>query len=525
MFLLRHFTFLVACLVAAPAALHAQPEFPSDLDAYVTDVLRTFEVRGAAVAVGKDGRVVLARGYGVRALGQPAPVDDRTLFGIASNSKAFTAVALGMLVEDGKIEWDAPVTRYLPWFQMWDPYVTRELTVRDLLVHRSGLGLGAGDLLWWPPTSYNEEDIVRRLRYVKPATSFRSSYAYDNVLYITAGQLVEAVSGQTWAAFVRERILQPLGMTDTSPSPVGPADGANVAVTHAPVEGSVRAVPPFLADNADAAAGIHSNAHDIAKWLVVQLDSGRVGPNGRIFSPDVTRELWSLVTPIPVRPPSPSLAPLATDYYGYGLGFFVQAYRGRKLVTHTGGLPGFVSRVAMIPGEKLGVAVLTNQESGAAFNAIAYRILDHFLGAEPHDWLGAYKALVDRSAAGIARREAEIAAARDSTARPSLPLAAYAGTYTDDWYGDVEIVQEGEGLVIRFTKTPWLVGDLVPWQHDTFVARWHDRSVRADAFVTFDLTPRGEIEEVKMEAVSPATDFSFDFHDLSLRKSTAAGGR
>src|SRR5262249_17978895 len=162
----------------APAAVESAPP---DLDAFVAKVLKTFEVPGISLAIVRDGKVVIARGYGVRKLRDAAPVDSRTLFGIASNTKVFTATALGLLVEAGKVEWDAPVVRYLPGFQMWDPYVTRELTIRDLLVHRSGLGLGAGDLLWWPASTYDRKEIVRRLRYIKPATSFRNAYAYDNV--------------------------------------------------------------------------------------------------------------------------------------------------------------------------------------------------------------------------------------------------------------------------------------------------------------------------------------------------------
>jgi len=189
---------------------------PPDLDRWVERALQTFAVPGIALAIVKDDRVVVAKGYGVRKLGDPAPVDGRTLFGIASNTKAFTATALGLLVEEGKIEWDAPVVRYLPAFAMWDPFVTRELTVRDLLVHRSGLGLGAGDLLWWPESTYNRKEVARRLRFIPPATSFRSAYAYDNVLYLVAGELIEAVSGQTWEDFVATRILAKVGMTGTN---------------------------------------------------------------------------------------------------------------------------------------------------------------------------------------------------------------------------------------------------------------------------------------------------------------------
>ncbi|WP_457652578.1 serine hydrolase [Rhodocaloribacter sp.] len=505
---------LFLALFFAPTLLSAQP---IGFDAYVEEVLEAFEVPGAAVAIVKDGRVVMTKGYGVRTLGEPDPVDAHTLFGIASNTKAFTATALGLLVEEGKIAWDGRVIDYLPWFRMADPYVTHEMTVRDLLVHRSGLPLGAGDLLWWPPSTYDRKEIARRLRYVPLAKSFRSAYAYDNVLYLIAGEVIEAVSGMTWEDFVRTRILDVVGMTESNVSHAAAAHGGNVATPHARIDGTVRPVKPFDSDNTNPAGGINSNAVDIAKWLVTQLDSGRVAVDRRLFSPAVTRELWTLVTPMPIGDPPPSLAPLRTNFRGYALGFEVREYRGRKLVTHTGGLPGYVSRIAMLPELRAGVAVFTNQESGAAFNAIAYRVLDDFLGVAPNDWLGAYRALTAARAENLARAEAQTAAACDSTVGPSLPLDAYAGTYTDAWYGDIVIGREGDGLVIRFGHTPSLVGALEHWQYDTFVARWYDRELRADAFVTFALTPEGRIREARMRAVSPATDFSFDFRHLLLK--------
>ena len=214
-------------------------------DAYVTQVMKAFEVPGLAVTVVKDGAVVLAKGYGVKKLGDPAPVDAQTRFGIASNTKVFTATALGVLVEEGKIEWDAPVVRYLPGFQMWDPWVTRELTVRDLLVHRSGLGLGAGDLLWWPPSTYDRKEIARRLRFLKPVASFRTAYAYDNVLYLVAGQVIEAVSGQSWEDFMTTRILAKVGMSGSNVTHSGALGGGNVAAPHARIDGVVRPVAPF----------------------------------------------------------------------------------------------------------------------------------------------------------------------------------------------------------------------------------------------------------------------------------------
>jgi CubicO group peptidase (beta-lactamase class C family) len=492
-----------------------QGTLPPDFDAYVARVLQTFKVPGAAVAIVKDGRVVIARGYGVKKLGVPAPVTSRTRFGIASNTKLFTATALGMLVEEGKIEWDAPVIRYLPSFAMYDPWVTREITVRDLLVHRSGLGLGAGDLLWWPASTYDRKEVVRRLRYIKPATSFRSAYAYDNVLYQVAGELVEAVSGQTWEQFMSSRVLSKVGMTQSN---VSHADmsGPDVATPHAEVEGSVRPIAPFTGESTNPAGGINSTAEDMAKWMIVQLDSGRLGDGSRLYPVTTTRQLWRIVTPLVANPPPPALAWTGANFRGYALGVNVTEYQGRKMLTHTGGLPGYVSQVTMIPELRLGVAVLTNQESGSAFQSITLRALDAYLGVPPHDYPAIF-ASFDREALARAQRiESEASAKRDSASGPSLPIAAYAGNYSDPWYGDIAIAQENGKLVMRFSHTPSLVGDMVHWQHDTFIARWRDRELRADAYVTFALNPDGTIDHATMQAVSPLTDFSFDFQDLFL---------
>ena len=512
--LLRLSRVLPALLFVTPlAAQKAPPTF----DAYVRRVMRTFTVPGLSVAIVKDGKVVLAKGYGVRRMGDPAPADEHTRFGIASNTKLFTATALALLVEEGKLEWDAPVIRYLPWFAMHDPYVTRELSIRDLLVHRSGLGLGAGDLLWWPPSTYDRKEIARRLRYIPPATSFRSAYAYDNVLYTVAGDVIEAVSGQVWEDFVRTRILQKVGMTDSDVLHSGAGESGNIAGTHAEVEGTVRPIAPFLSDNTNPAGGIMAGAADMAKWLIVQLDSGKVAGGGRLFSPGTTTQLWRDVTPTPIGDPPDGLPHLRPHMAGYALGLNVRDYRGRTLLQHTGGLPGYVSKVAMIPELRLGVAVLTNQESGVAFESIVYQVLDHYLGAKPPDYPAAYQRLQQKGREELRALDRQASVTRDSTSGPSLPLERYAGTYRDAWYGDVTIALEEGGLVIRFTRSPSLVGDLIHWQHDSFLARWRDRELRADAYATFSLDYDGSIERLRMVPSSPAVDFSFDFQDLVLR--------
>ena len=346
-----------------------------------------------------------------------------------------------MLVEEGKIEWDAPVVRYLPAFALSDPCVTRELTVRDLLVHRSGLGLGAGDLLWWPPSTYDRKEIARRLRYIPLATSFRSAYAYDNVLYLVAGELIETVSGQSWEDFVAGAFCPAWHDGGNVHHSAAASTAGNVAATHAPVDGKVRPIAPFASDNTNPAGGINAGAADMAKWMIAQLDSGRVGTSGSgVNGPPGRNGPWSRRSP---GSPPPELAALAASFNGYALGFGVRDYRGQKLVTHTGGLPGYLSRVAMLPDKKLGVVVLTNAESGAAFDAIAWQVLDHYLGVPKFDWLGNYAKVVARFDSITAAEDQATAAARDSTSHPSLPLARYAGTYRDSWYGDVSVAFEG----------------------------------------------------------------------------------
>jgi CubicO group peptidase (beta-lactamase class C family) len=512
---------LLAAVLAGGAALAApppspSPAWPASLDALVERARREFEIPAVGLAVVKDGRVVVAKGYGLRRLGDPTPADEATLFAIASNTKAFTAAALGLLSEDGTLAWDDPVTRHLPAFQMYDPYVSRELTVRDLLTHRSGLGLGEGDLLYFPPSTYTPREIVEKVRYLKPASSFRSGYAYDNILYIVAGEVVAAASGTTWEAFVRDRLLRPLGMKDSVPTAAALPPGANLAAPHARVDGAVRPVPPDAGDNLAAAGGIHSSARDMARWLLALLEAGRPGTSAtapRVLGPALVQEMWTAHTLMPIVDPPAALAALKPRFLSYGLGVTVRDYHGRKLVTHTGGLAGMVSRVALVPEEALGIVVLTNQESDGGRDAIAFGMLDKFLGAAETDWVGSFREAA--RAADEHTRDVEMrqAAARARDSRPSLPLSGYAGRYRDAWYGEAGIQTEAGHLVLRFARSPGLVGDLEHWQYDTFLARWRDRNVPA-AFVTFALRPDGTIDQVKLAAVSPAADFSYDYQDL-----------
>jgi CubicO group peptidase (beta-lactamase class C family) len=502
------FIILLAQLVLAQATP------PDDLDAYVNQAMKTFGVPGLSLAIVKDGKVVLAKGYGVRKLGESTPVDEHTLFGIGSNTKAFTSAALATLVDEGKISWDDPVYERIPGFQMYDPYVSKEMTIRDLLTHRSGMGLGEGDLLFWPHTTFTRKEIVYRLRFMKPASSFRSRYAYDNLMYVAAGQIVENVSGKSWEDYIRDRILTPLGMRDTNLTNSAWKTGENYAWPHSKLPGTLQVIDFVPLDNAAPAGSINSSATDMAKWLLLQLNRGKfLDRDGRLFSQKQADEMWSAHTIVPIDNPPAPLAALKPHFSDYALGWGLRDYHGRLLVGHTGGVAGFVSLVRLLPEENLGIAVLTNAEEGGAFSAIGYHIIDHYLKLPVADWIAAFKEVETKSeqhAADVMRQQASSRAANSG---PSLPLEKYAGVYNDAWYGPATIRIANGKLVFTLDHTPKALGDLEHWQYDTFKAHWRDRTIE-DAFVTFALRPDGSIDHFTMAAVSPLADFSFDYQDL-----------
>ena len=521
--------------VAAPApaasAISAASPASSQLTYLSTDVervMKQFDVPGIAIAIVKDGQVLAAQGFGVRKLGAPDKVDAKTLFEVASNSKAFTAAALAMLVDEGKLAWDDPVTKHLPDFQMYDAYVTHEMTVRDLLTHRSGLGLGAGDLLWWPTTSFSTDEIIHKLRYIPPSTSFRSSYAYDNLLYIVAGKIIAAKSGKTWGETIRERILTPVGMTTTTTSLAENAGNPNVANAHSKINDRIAAVKAMPVPNAVGAVGINTNAEDIARWMNVLLAQGKLpaganagsgtdGKEARLFSAKQARELWTAQTPMRTGEPNAKLAGTRANFAAYGLGFQLRDYHGRLLALHSGALQGFYSKVVLVPEEKLGIAILTNAESGGSLNALQWQLLGRLVDKDDKtDWIGAVAAVEDEMHAKEKARLAKTSASRAAKSQPSLPRTAYDGDYQDPWYGIATIKHVGGKQVLSLSRTPDLTGELEHYQHDTFIVRWKERNFNADAYVTFALNPDGSIERMKMQPISTETDFSYDFQDLNF---------
>jgi CubicO group peptidase (beta-lactamase class C family) len=504
--------FLALCASSPLLAQLTAP--PPDLDAYVTSVLKTFAVPGLSVAIVKNGRVVLAKGYGIRKIGDSTRVDEHTLFGIGSNTKAFTSALLAKLVDEGKITWDDKVYERLPGFQMYDPYVSHEMTIRDLLTHKSGMGLGEGDLLFWPHTTYSRNEIVYRLRFMKPQSSFRSHYAYDNLMYIAAGQIIAALTGKSWEDNVRQQIFVPLGMSTTNLTNESWKAGDNYAWPHSRLPGKMQAIDFVSLDNAAPAGAINSSASEMARWVLLQLNHGKFpDANARLYGEKQSREMWSPQTILPIEDPPPALATLKPNFADYGLGWTLRDYRGHKLIGHTGGVAGFVSKVQMVPDEGLGIVVLTNAEEEGAMDSIAYHLLDYYLKILPTDWAKAFRdaeLAEEQQAADVMKKHA---ASRAANSTPSLALEKYAGIYNDAWYGPSTIRMQDGKLVFTLDHTPKAIGDLEHWQYNTFKTRWRDRTIE-DAFLTFALKPDGTIDHFTMLPVSPLADFSFDYQDL-----------
>ena len=508
----------ILVLLSVTIAAQAQPMNATAIDSLVTRTLRTFEVPGIAVCIIKDGKVIHSKGYGVRSLDTRQPMDENTLFGIASNSKAFTTAALGMLVDEGKLNWDDKVRKYIPEFKLFDPYVTEEFTIRDLLCHRSGLGLGAGDLMFFPDSSdFTIPDILHNLQFLKPVTSFRSQFAYDNNLYIVAGEVVARASGMSWEDFIENRILRPLGMTHSAASYDRLRDSSNVIDGHARVEGKVRVIARSRSKVDHAAGGIYSSIADLSKWVLLHLAGGKYGDNRQLFSPSVLRERWAAQTILPIGGPGP----YNTHFAAYALGFGVSDVKGYKQVSHTGGLEGMVTQITMIPELQLGIIVLTNQEEGAAFTAITNQIKDSYLGITGTDRVTEY----------ATRRKAQLndekkltdsiwkeVALFQSRQTGSVDLSKYTGTYRDSWLGDIVISVKNGKPWFDSKRSPKLTGELLPYKGNSFIVKWRDRSMNADAYVLFSLDERGLATGIRMKPVSPLTDFSYDFQDLDFSR-------
>ncbi len=518
---------VIATGLSMAAAASAAP--PPDFDAHVDKVIRDHDVPGMAIAIVEQGKIVHAKGYGVRRLGGTEAVDADTLFPTGSTGKAFTAAALAILVDEGKLHWDDKVIDHLPDFRMYDPWVTREITVRDLLVHRSGLGLGAGDLLFIPRSSRSRTDIVRALRNLKPATSFRSNYAYDNILYIVAGEVIAATSGQDWESFMRERVFKPAGMDSSVSDEKDRFANPNRAQPHARLDPRVRGLGPQqvlperegLGQVGAPAGGLSSSANDLAHWLQIQLAHGALPDSDgkRLYSEASAQAMWTPQVPVPINTYPAPISDITPQFSSYALGWNVQDYRGVKVVQHGGAVFGVLTFIVLVPERNLGISLQINSEDVGVMRGLGYELLDHYLGFEPRDWVAAfdtwYKQRLD---GGLAALQASGKSARKAS-RSSLPASGYAGRYADAWYGPIEITERSGKLRIDFQQTPNMAGTLSHWQYDTFRSEWDDSSIEP-AYVTFALDAEGKVARMTMKPVSPLADFSYDYQDLVFAPST-----
>lgn len=488
-----------------------------EVDVLVENTLKTFNVPGIAVGIVKDGKLVLAKGYGVANIQTKQKMDANTLVGIASNSKAFTASALAILVDEGKINWDDKVKKYLPEFKMYNDYVTEEFTIRDLLTHKSGLGLGAGDLMIWPDGhDFTPKDIVRNIQYLKPVSGFRTQYDYDNLLYVIAGEVIEKVSGKSWCDFVEERLMKPIGMTKSAASWRRLKDTTNVVVPHVPTNGKLEIVPRYTNPIFDAAAGLYASVNDLSHWLIVQMNHGKYGENQQLFSEKQWKEMWTPQTILPMNNPHP----YSSNFRSYGLGWRLEDINGHLQVSHTGGLDGIVTQTIMIPDVKLGIIVLTNQQNGAAFTVISNTIKDSYLGLPKFDHLAYFgqerRAKEDNADKVTDEVWAEVN--QNLKAKTKIDFSQYTGTFKDNWFGEVTIYEQKGKWYFASKRSKRLVGEIF-WQKDqSFVVKWNVRSFNADAHIFFDLDADGKINHFKMKAISPMTDFSYDFHDLDFHR-------
>ncbi len=507
---------MVLLAFSSPAQI-SSPE----IDALVLKAMKELNVAGVAVGVVKDGRIVHQRGYGERTMKTGLKTDEHTNFAIASNTKAFTTAALAILIDEGKLSWQDRVREHIPEFRMYNAYVTANFNIEDLLTHRSGLGLGVGDLMFFPDGSnFTIDDIISSFQYFKPQSAFRTKFDYDNLLYMIAGEVIQRVSGMKWEDFIEQRIFKPLGMDHTFSNALRAANDDNAAMPHTTDGCPMRPLPHFAIPEGTsngAAASILSNVNDLSQWMLMHLNEGRYGKGlkKRLFTQARQREMWTIHTPLPARW-NPRYR---THFRGYGLGWGLWDTCGNMSVSHTGGLPGMLSRTVMIPDLELGVVVLTNTANGGGgvFTAVSRTIVDSYLGLNDHGW-------TDRVARGERnhdKKNKEIVDAvwAEVAARRATPVDSshYVALFEDRWFGKVEVFLKDKQLWIRSHRSPKLNGRLQLYKQGVFAVRWEYQDLIGDAFVIFQFDEKGKPSKIELKGISPNIDFSFDFHDLDLR--------
>ncbi|MEP0357584.1 serine hydrolase [Paraglaciecola sp.] len=487
----------------------------------IHEIMAQLHIPGAAIGVVQNGKVIAAQGFGVKKINADAPVDADSIFKIASNTKAFTAAALAILVDEGKIKWDGKVQDYLPDFILHDPWVTKEFNLIDLLTHRSGLGLGAGDLMLWPePSSFTRKEVLHNLRHLKPSGEFRADYAYDNLLYIVASEIIPAVTNTSWESFVEQKIMQPLGMNHCFAGKVKSESISDVATPHGMVDGKlqtiIRPIDPDKPSVSAPAGGIQCSLNDMLTWVKVQLNQGQTTTGKPLFSEAQHKMMWTPHTIMPVSWRSKHFD--NTHLSAYGLGWRINDMNGYLQVHHTGSLAGMYSSVSLFPELDLGFVVLTNQQSSAARSALMYTVMKPYLGDTKTDWLNKFSPPSKSSVTSKTSKQSQghtLFSAKHPNAK------AYMGTYEDLWLGHFIIEKSGNNkesfLQIRALRVEKFVGKLYHLDDSNRVLiRWNDRSLEADAVIDFKQDIHGSVTGMTLAPASKDVDFSYDFQDLDF---------
>jgi len=512
--------FLTILNLFVGQTLFSQELSSSEIDSLVNHAMSISPSAGVAVVVVKDGKVVHMKGYGVTSINSNEKVNENTLFAIASNSKAFTTAALAMLVDEGKLNWNDKVIKHIPEFKMYDPYVTENFNIQDLLTHRSGLGLGAGDLMFFPDGSdFTITDVLNSFQYQQPVSAFRTKYDYDNLLYVIAGEVVARLSGMSWAAFVETKIMKPIGMERSAGVYQRVKDKSNVAFPHNTENGKLRELKPYTKNDESlgAAGGIYASVNDLSNWLFLHLNNGKYGKKlgEQLISEKNHSELWKAHTNKAFEAePKP---PYRTHFKAYGLGWDLSDVIGYLKVEHTGGLPGMLSRTILLPELNLGIIVLTNTDpGGSGYYTISQQLMDAYLNVEKSDWISQGKKWVEQRAKNSDKVTAAVWKTVAKADEKAIKHKDYLGIYEDDWFGKIEVFLKGNQLWFKSFRSPKLNGAMHFYQANTFAIKWEYQDMNADAFAMFNLDENGKAQSIKMKGISPDIDFSFDFQDLDL---------
>ena len=510
---------LLATLLLLSACAHQEGLTSKQIDELAESAMREFQVPGAVIGVVKDGVVVHAAGYGVLELGNPEPVDSQTLFRIASVTKPMTTAALAMLVDEGKLGWDHKVVDYIPGFKMHDPWITQAFTVTDLVTHRSGLMAYAGDLMLWPrPNSFTREDIIHGLRYFKTASDFRTQYDYDNLLYVVAGELFPAVTGDEWEDFVDQHIFAMLDTDRCFAGHIPEEEMRNLAVPHAMVEGELQVIERNrISDrpSVDAAAGgVRCSLDDMLKWTQVQLAHGALADGSQLFSEAQSKAMRIPITILPVS--QTDFEQARTHFNAYGLGWELTDVHGYKQVHKTGSFTGFYNYMVLIPELDLGVVVMLNAAAAGARQSIMKGIVRPYLGAPDIDWVQYYSS--EQQSAGSEEPNAATGRIDYENGSVRAPLSVYTGTYRDPWFGDVFITLIEDELWFTAAKSPKLTGRMWPQDEHTFMIRWQDRTAERDIFVDFISDESGVYSVMEVRCLAEEIQCAFKDQEMNFKR-------